>query len=233
MKKIITLLAAIGLLFLSCSKDDNSSSNNPPNPPETAQAKAEFDNSNFGFYKGVIVGSSGVISINIKNDGTISAKLVLDGTTYDFTTAGSVTQNEAIKGLTFKNGNMSFAFDADANGSNPIISNISIEGHPLSRIEILKEKSYAIIKCYEGTFSGTDSGVFNAVISNDFLAALAKSVDGSIISVTGKITNNIIDISASNGSIIKGSVSGDTINGTWQANDDPNDNGTWSGKRTL
>jgi hypothetical protein len=231
MKKIITL-AVIGLFFLSCSNDHSSSNPNPL--PETPQAKAAFDNSNFGIYKGVFVGSSGVISVNIKNDGTISAKLILDGTTYNFTTTGNVIQNQVIVKITFKSGNMSFDFAADADGSNAIISNIEIEGHPLAHIEILKEKSYAIIKCYQGTYSGTDSGVFNVYISNGYIYGLIKPEDSSqSAAIYGTVTNDITISASIFKTTISGSVNGDNINGTWIDTEDPIEKGTWSGHRTL
>lgn len=231
MKKIITL-AVIGLFFLSCS-NDNSSSN--PNPlSETPQAKAEFDNSNFGIYKGVFVGSSGVLSVNIKNDNTISAKLVLDGTTHNFTTTENVTQNQDIVGLTFTSGNMSFDFGVHADGSNPIISNIEIEGHTLASIEIIKEESTAIVKCYEGTFSGSDSGVFNVMISNGYIYGLGKSNnDNASGAIFGTVINNAINAIAGDVTTISGIVSGDNISGTWLETDNPSHGGTWTGHRTL
>ena len=232
MKKIITL-AVIGLFFITCSNDDNSSSSNLPEKP---QAKAEFDNSNFGIYKGVFTGSSGVIFVNIKNDGKISATLLLDGITYEFSTTENITQNQAIEGLTFTSGKLSFVFHVKASGLEPLITNIDISGHPNSFILIMKEVSTAIVKCYEGTYSGTDSGIFNVVISDNFLSGLAKSNDESdgifIVPIAGNTTGNIIDASTQE-VIIKGSINNYNLNGTWLNSKDSSEKGNWIGYRKL
>ncbi len=87
MKKIFTLLL-IGIFCIGCSSDSDSDSGS--SLATTPSAKVEFDSSNFGIYKGVIIGSTGVITINIKNDGNLKATLVLDGVTSTYTSTGEV-----------------------------------------------------------------------------------------------------------------------------------------------
>ena len=119
MKKLFSLLFIVTFL-ISCSKD--SSSDSTPSLSNTPIAKLEYDSSNFGIYKGIFTGSSGIITINIKNDGSLNATMVLDGTTYTFTTTETVAENQAISSLTFTSGAMSFDFNTDANGDNPNIN---------------------------------------------------------------------------------------------------------------
>ena len=93
MKKLFSLLFIVTFL-ISCSKDSSSDSSTPI-LSDTPLAKAEYDSSNFGIYKGIFTGSSGIITINIKNDGSLNATMVLDGTTYTFTTTETVAENQA------------------------------------------------------------------------------------------------------------------------------------------
>ncbi|HEX9979776.1 MAG TPA: hypothetical protein VGB50_04335, partial [Flavobacterium sp.] len=74
MKKIL-LIAMTFLLITSCSEDSSSGGN----LSDTPDANAEHDTSNFGIYKGVFVGSSGVVTVNINNDNSITAKLRING----------------------------------------------------------------------------------------------------------------------------------------------------------
>ena len=89
MKKIIPLFILTGLLFVtSCKKSDG-----PAAPAYTCttchttpDALAANDASSKGIYKGVVIGSSGTIIINIANGGsTITAIMVIDGVTVNLT----------------------------------------------------------------------------------------------------------------------------------------------------
>ncbi len=226
MKKLFLFLI-LGTLTLSCSSD-SSSGNSISNTPE---AKSQYDNSNFGIYKGVFVGSSGTVHIDINNNGTVVASLVIDGTTFTYTTTETVTLNSAINGLTFTNGSSSFDFSVDATGNSATISNIVISGHPNANIYIVKEFSDALVKCYTGSFSGDDSGVFNLIVSDGEINGLAKSNSGNeSINLQGLEANNVITGSFSGGTF-SGNVSGNNISGTWQ--NISSESGNWSGTRKL
>lgn len=217
------------LLISSCSKKDS----NPGKETEKPTAHAQFDNSNYGIYKGIFVGSSGVIIININNDNTVSATLIIGSTTYHFTTNQTVQQNQPTT-VDFTNDDNSFTFVVAANGATPAIINITINGHPNAAIVVIKETSTAIVKCYEGTFEGDDSGIFNAAISNNLIKALALSTTYDVTYyVTGTVSDNQINAagSASSGASFSGSFSGDNISGKWN-NSTAGISGTWSGKRT-
>lgn len=229
--KAIFYALIIGFFSISCSNNDDTSSSNSglSNSPE---AKSQYDNSNYGVYKGVFVGSTGHVYVNINNNSSVLAKLVIDGITYNCTTTETVVEGSAITELTFTSGTSSFDFNVAANGTNPTITNISIIGHPDAFVSIFKEHSNAQVKCYLGTFSGDMSGVFNlAVKGNSNIIGLAKSTSENFtIDLIGSISSNTIT-----GYFIGGSFSGtlanSTISGQWQ--NEFMESGTWIGLRTL
>lgn len=224
-KMILTLLLSV--MVLSCSSNDSSGSS----LSNTPTAKEEYDASNFGIYKGVFVGSSGTVLININNEGSVSATLVINGTSFSYTTTESVTLNSVINGLTFTNGSSSFDFSVDASGNFALISNIVISGHPNANMYVVKEFSDALVKCYTGSFSGDDSGVFNLIVSDGEINGLAKSNSGNeSINLVGVEANNIITGTFSGGTFT-GNVNNNSISGTWQ--NISAETGNWSGTRQL
>ena len=230
-KKLFTA-AILGLLiFTGCSKSKDGEEDTDKDKPA---AKAQFDNNNYGIYKGVFVGSSGIIIININNDNTIAATVTIDGLTTHFTTTQTVQQNQSTT-VDFTNGGDAFTFVVAANGSAPSITNITINGHPKAAIVIIKETSAAIVKCYEGTYEGDDEGTFNAVVSANVISGLTLStIYGETYYITGTVSDSKINASGSSGSGAKfsGAISGDNISGNWD-NSIAKKSGTWSGKRTL
>ena len=223
---IITFLL---LAISSCSKKED----NPGKETEPPTAKARFDNNNYGIYKGVFVGSSGFIIVNINNDNSISASLTINGVKTSFTTTQTVQQNQETS-VVFKNGNDSFTFVVGANGSDPIVKDIVISGHPGAAIVVIKETSTDLVRCYEGTFDGDDAGVFNAAVSGKWIRGLAFSTTyNKTDPVIGTVSGNNIDATGSaGGADFSGSISGDNISGSWN-NSIANKSGTWSGKQTL
>ncbi len=231
----------MGLVLFSCSKDDSPSTNNTTTTPlaTTPTAKAENDASNTGVYKGVFVGSTGILSISIKNgDDKVTATLKVDGKTFVFTAAGEVIKGQAIDALKFMcpEGH-SFKLTVSADGSAYSISEILVAGHPNAVIDLFKEKSNVLIKCYEGTYaSKTDAnnkGTFNLVIADNKFRGLARATgDDDTSYIYGQVNNGTVTGSASGNASISGKIDGDNISGTW-VNSDQTENGTWSGKRSL
>lgn len=234
MKKIILLLV-FSLAFASCSDDNNNGTTPPDDGLSTApEAKVEHDDSNYGIYKGIFVGSTGTVYININNDNTVSAKLVIDGVSYNFSTSESISKEQDISGLTFTNGSSSFDFNVLADGENPIIDNLNISGHPNAYAQIFKEYSFAHIKCYLGTFSGDSSGVFNlATTSDGYALGLAVPNDDTFaIYMDGVIPENSTTINGTfEGGSFTGTINNNSASGTWQ-NSVP-ESGTWTGTRKL
>ncbi len=233
MKKLILALILATLSF-SCSDDDNSSSGGSLS--NTPMAKEEYNNSNYGVYKGVFVGSTGNVLININNDGTLSAKIVIDGKTYNFTTEETVELEETTS-ITFTNTRGdSFDFYVNYDGAYPDISNISIEGHPDAYIYVIKEQSDQLVKCFQGTAKQGNQLVatFNLIISGDEVHGIAKSSNsGSSDLLMGSIEGNQISGHVVDDEVtFIGTVNGNNANGTWIHHGDQEE-GTWSGKRKL
>lgn len=228
-------LLFIGIFVLSCSKDDDKVVTPVNLLSTTPTAKAAYDNSNFGIYKGVFVGSSGTVIVNIKNDNAVNAVLKIDGVITVYTPTETVSEGE-ITYLTFTNGTNSFEFYVNAEGNTPEISNINIAGHPNAAVNLLKEMSDALVECFEGTYAGDDSGVFNIAVINwsaaeSEIAGLAHSTpDDETFWVWGSINNNVIDGSFSGGSY-SGNRVGNNLAGAWT--NSLSESGTWTGTRTL
>lgn len=230
MSKIYPLLFA-ALMMLSCSKNNDNDGNSLA---ETPTAKAQYDNSNYGIYKGVFVGSSGVIIVDINNNSTISATLIVDGVTYNFTTTQTVQQGQPTT-INFTSGANSFTFTVSANGTSPVITNLVINGHPSAAILVVKETSTSLVKCFEGNYSGNETGIFNCVIYTNTIKGLSKSTANNIYVIDGTVTNGQINAtgsgSTSGGATFVGAVSGNSTSGTWTTG--VGFGGTWSGTRTY
>ncbi len=232
MKKLFTLLFAITFMF-SCSSDSSSDTNTTP-LATVPLAKAEFDSSNFGIYKGVIIGSSGVITINIKNDGNLNATLVIDGVSSSYSSAGEVALNQAITNLIFTNGTNSFTINISASGDNIEVIDSNIQNHLGAIFNVVKEYSTDLVKCYQGTYSGTtDNGLFNIIILDQELYGLSRSStspESEALFLNGGFIENTIS-GTFDGGTFTGTVSGNNISGTWQ--NTSQETGTWTGQRTL
>lgn len=236
MKKLLLLLLVTTFL-ISCSSDSSSDSSGST-LSNTPLAKAQFDNSNLGIYKGVFTGSSGIITVNIKNDGNVNAILVLDNVSYTFTTTETVSDTGDISALTFTSGTMSFDLSISNNGDIVEISSLNFPNHPTATISIVKEYSDMQVKCYQGTFTGTSSGVLNVITIDSDVYGLAypnEAEDASYLSGTINETS----MSGTYGSNpiqgnFSGSISGNTITGQWGSIDVQNPgSGNWTAQRTL
>jgi hypothetical protein len=223
----IFLAVIFGVITVSCSSDSSSGTS----LSDTPQAKAMYDSSNFGIYKGVFVGSTGTVLVDINNEGTLSATLTIDGTAKTYTTTESVTEDSTTEGLTFTNGSSSFDFNVSASGENVSISNINISGHPNANIELAKERSNSLVKCYVGSFNGDSTGTFNLIIRGNEVLGLAKpSDDDNSIYLEGGLTGTAISGYWSDGSFV-GTVDGINISGTWV--NTSSESGSWSGSRKI
>lgn len=230
-----TLLLLITFTLLSCQNNaENSTSKKEISEKlsEAPEAKSDYDVSNYGVYKGIFTGSSGTVYINIHNNGSVSAKMVIDGIVYKFTTKETIAEGKAISLLTFSNEKGSFDFSVQSNGENPIINNIKISGHPDSHVQIFKEYSFAQIKCYLGTFTGDKDGIFNLATTSDGYAlglAVAKG-DTATIYMDGSIEKANIKGTYEGGQF-SATIKNEKVTGTWQ-NDTPQ-TGSWTATRKL
>ena len=233
---LVKTLLSITIIFASCSENDPLITIND-SAEELPIALSQFDNSNYGIYKGVFVGSSGTILVNLNNNGVISVSLTIDGVNYPFTSSETITENQQTE-ITFAYENNSFSFTVNADGSNPLITNVSIEGHPDASIIVVKENSSYVAQLYEGSYEGidqnNDQGTFNAIVFNGAVYILSKSsVYGSTSYASGLVDGNLVSGASSLGTIFSGNIENDEVmNGTWMVTQ-TNEKGIWSLSRSY
>jgi hypothetical protein len=235
-KLLVKTLLSITIIFASCSENDPLITIND-SAEELPIALSQYDNSNYGIYKGVFVGSSGTILVNLNNNGVISVSLTIDGVNYPFTSSETITENQQTE-ITFAYENNSFSFTVNADGSNPLITNVSIEGHPDASIIVVKENSSYVAQLYEGSYEGidqnNDQGTFNAIVFNGAVYILSKSsVYGSSSYASGSVDGNLVSGASSLGTIFSGNIENDEVmNGTWKITQ-TNEKGIWSLSRSY
>jgi hypothetical protein len=233
---LVKTLLSITIIFASCSENDPLITIND-SAEELPIALSQYDNSNYGIYKGVFVGSSGTILVNLNNNGVISVSLTIDGVNYPFTSSETITENQQTE-ITFAYENNSFSFTVNADGSNPLITNVSIEGHPDASIIVVKENSSYVAQLYEGSYEGidqnNDQGTFNAIVFNGAVYILSKSsVYGSSSYASGLVDGNLVSGASSLGTIFSGNIENDEVmNGTWMVTQ-TNEKGIWSLSRSY
>ncbi|MFT3682348.1 MAG: hypothetical protein QM791_18985 [Ferruginibacter sp.] len=229
-RRIFWGMLICSLAFISaCSK---SKSSTPTGPSETPVAKAQYDNSNYGVYKGVFTGSSGTILIDIKNSGSVSASLKINELVYTFLTSSTITENQATE-VEFKNNDNTFIFSVGADGSNPQVLSLDIDGEPDARISVFKERSSAIVKCYEGTYTGDETGIVNFITYNGQVKGLVKNNSSSVTDVAaGAVNNNqvILTGTLTPPPAFSGTLTGNNLSGTWTKS---TNTGTWTAARTY
>jgi len=249
MKKYILFLAIASIVVLiSCKKDDNAGQIS-----KSTETTAEFDNSNFGLYKGVIAGSSGTVKIQINNGNSVSkADIVMDSKTDVLTCSTSFTNGQAINNATFTGASSSFTFSVGGDGKNPAITNFEIDGHDDVVAVVLKETSENVSAAYEGTSIGGNNahGVLNFVRNNNTYSGIQRALDkesggltfsfeGNIArdgsfsgNSTGRLGNMTVNLTYS------GKFDGNNFSGTWTTswmidNSSQSNSGTFTGKKTL
>lgn len=254
MKKFTKKLNGFAFLFLftgmflmatSCSDDDDTVPIDQPyvcsTCTDTPDALAENDASINGIYKGITVGSTGTISINIQNgSNTITATLVLDDVSIALISTVTVVEGEPYVAPftgTYNGNPISITFSVGLNGETPTVVTSDIPGHPDAVFEIYKETSTSLIEAFEGEFtitggSQTETGVFNFVLSRSLegFSGIAKTdITGETTEVYGSY-NNLGQLIDEGGTII-GTITGDELHG--QFSDADNDLVTLVGYRTL
>jgi hypothetical protein len=242
-KKRIALLIFpaffIGILMTSCSKDDEEpvASYTCLTCKTTPDALAANDASVKGMYKGIIIGSTGTISINIQNgSSTITATMILDGVSVALTSNVVLVDGQPYVAPftgTFNGSPISMTFSVGLGGSTPTMISSSIPGHPNAVFVLSKETSTSLIEGFEGTFSVSDGdkGVFNIVLSRALgkFGYVAKK-DGQTNTDSGSGTINGSSQLILDGKVI-GTLTGDALNGSFKDNN--NKTITITGKRTL
>jgi hypothetical protein len=206
-------------------------------------AKAENNASSKGVYKGVVIGSTGTIAIDIMNNGsTMQASMVLDGQTINFTSSSTWTSGQPLAADftgTSNSRTYTFRFTATAGGGSPAAGSFSIPDHPFIFFQLIKETSDNLIKCYEGSTEGVknsgakQAGSLNVIVSGKTNTWIGLSRDNSSNSssvVSGTISGTVINCDCGPTTTVTGTFSNDEIKGTYKGSDN---SGTWNAKRTL
>lgn len=236
---LAVVLFGISIITFSCSKSDSSTPYTCSTCHSAPDALAANDASAKGIYKGIEVGSSGTLSINIQNgSSTITGTLVLDGITAALTS--SVTYNAGQAYLapftgTYNGSAVTITFSVGLGGGTPTVVSSNIPGHPNATFTLYKETSTSLIEAFEGTYSKTgETGVLNLLLSRGLNlwggVALNNAAGSTASDVNGTINANNQLIVTSNGANI-GTISGDEIHGTFQGSN--NETITVTAHRTL
>ncbi len=237
---ILTLLAILS--FSACKKSDSTAAATYTctTCKTTPDAIAANDASSKGIYKGVIIGSSGTITINIANNGaTITAIMVIDGVTVNLTSAVAwVAGQPYVADFTgTMNGTaVTVRFSVGVNGNTPTATSTTIPGHTTASLNVVKETSTGLVEVFEGTYhstkpeDGTLCFILSRTLNTWYGFARANGTNTSGTAGSGTISNNnLIDPTQNNNSL--GTLNGDNLNGSFIDN-----NGrtiTTTGKRTL
>lgn len=235
--QFILPLFFIGILCISCSKNDDTVSYTCTTCVKTPEALAVNDASTKGIYKGIIVGSTGTISINIQNGtSTITATMVLDGQTVMLTSNVTLVDGQSYVAPftgTFNGSPISVTFSVGLGGTTPTMTSSSIPGHPNAVFILSKETSTSLIEAFEGTYAISDGtkGIFNLVLSRAVsrFGYIAKE-NGQTDTDSGSGTVNSSNQLVEDGRVL-GTISGDGVNGSFKDSD--NNTVTITGKRTL
>lgn len=241
--KIILPMAILLLLVVaSCGKDDGPSEDTSIYECATCSdlpvANVAYDNNSGGIYKGIVIGSSGTIVLNINNDGSeVTAILTLDGDVITLTSTVAWVEGQSYVAPfngTYNGQNISVTFSVDANGENPVMVTSDIPGHPNAVFTIIKELSSLLVEGFEGTYSSTsgESGTFNILLSRELgkwggNARENGSNETSDISGTITSDNKLIE---DEGGVEVATLEGDEINGEFEDEDGTN---SVHGLRTL
>ncbi len=232
MRKLSCLCLLTGLLFAfsGCGDDENA-----PAFPTAPEANAANDNSSKGIYKGIVIGSSGYVKVNIDNagDGQISLTLSIDGTTVQLTTSQEYNSELGIfEGYftgPFGGGTASIGFYVADNGNDTGFFGVDIPGHPNACLISVKEKSNAQVRCFAGTYSGAASGILNFVLYQNEWIAIARGDDSTDCDlIEGTIDGNSLVCDCDFD--FSGTLNGDNLSGTYNS---PAGSGTWSASRIL
>ena len=230
--------------------------------PVTAEALAQYDQSNYGVYKGVMVAandSMATFKYDIYNSSDIPFIHVFR---FNTLTDSLIRYNTNNSGMIFPQSidpqkipeNVDFYYTAFASfrvGIGPIVD-FSVHANGLSPQQggqyysnstinaIMKEKSNKLVRCFDGSFDGTDSGKIAWVMTSDSLVGVRKSSwYGQFFKTMNAAVSNdqftIVqedDISG-NTFYFNGTITGNTCTGTWTKSKDPNVINTFTAVRTY
>ena len=151
-------LTGMSVVVFSCSKDDSKApAYTCVSCHDTPDALVANDADVKGVYKGIVVGSTGTLSIDIQNgSSTITATMVLDGITAILTSNVATVAGQAYVAPftgTYNGSPISITFSVGLGGATPTMVTSDIPGHPNATFQIYKETSTSLIEAFQGTYS--------------------------------------------------------------------------------
>jgi len=228
------------------------------------EAVAAFDASNYGVYKGVVINaqdSTATFKFNLYNNG---------GQPYGLFYTNHKLQDSLIRYQHDNNGfmlipqvpdtsaipyNVSFYycyFSSYSAGHGTALVGFNVSAFGKSYVldtrlnanaclnAMLKEKSSNQVFCYEGSYSGSDSGRIAFVMSSDSIVAIRASVwNPQFFKLAtahvsnGSFTLNQVDDGSGNTFIFNGTVQNNVCNGTWTKSSAPTLVNPFRASRTL
>lgn len=228
MKRGFIWIGWVVMVISSCGSD--SSTPAPSNLSTKPEALAAENGKSGGIYKGAVVGSSGVITVRLQN-GVKEIAITIDGTskTLATTSLDAWTSGEVIKNAVFSADGWEATFSVSSIGGNPSVT-LTIPGHSNVVATMFKELSTALVRVYEGTYSGTANGTWNFAIQDAALIGVYRSADNQTTgSIYGIVDSSTISLDSPAGT---GTLSGNNASGSWQTTS-PGGAGTWTGTRIL
>lgn len=222
---------AITLLQLgSCSKKSDDSGG--------AKGKKEYDNSNYGYYKGVLVlignnviRSSGTIEIDLHNSSDeFFARTYINGKSKKFVLDGAL-QKDVTSSLIFRDGSDWFEMTIDQHGLFAKFIKFRFTEFAIADGGVMKETSTDPVKCYEGEAGGVQPALLDFVVSAGKINYYMIGKNFSqIYKGYPELTNGKVSFTVSYYKYI-GQADEQSIAGTWE-NPGNTETGSWSTSRT-
>ncbi len=228
MGKLIAICSLISVVFMAgCgSSGGNYTCEACTSVPD---AKPADDGQSTGVYKGVLVGDdiTGTIFATIETDESAGGcKIVVNGEIMENSDFSAGPLGDGAE-YTFSSDRFEFDLEVDSTG-NVENSNLLLDDKPIVVI-ITKETSDHLVECFEGTWSGEYSGVWNFLVTDN---RIEGRYDGdSSGNFVGTFSGNEANINTSGGSsLASGTRRDDKVSGGW---DYSGVSGNWLGRRTL
>ena len=222
----LALSGAVAAFFPSCSSDSDSSDYTCSTCHDSPDALPANDASSKGIYKGIVIGSSGTLYVDIQNDSnTVTATMVIDGDTINLVSTVEVVEGEPYLAPftgTYNGQPVSVTFSVAPDGSNPMVVTSDIPGHPNADFVVVKENSNSLIEAFEGNYNDSDgeTGTFNILMARGTINAWGgisrDSETGETDDVSGVVNQEnelIMD------GVVVATVNGDELTGSFPDSD--------------
>lgn len=167
--------------FTGCKKDNNNNKEN------NSEVLIEANNNKaLGKYSGILVGSSGYYSIELRTSGS-KATVVFDGKTYILAGQGAIEAGKTVTNYILQKDDIKITFSVDADGKNPK-AKFEIPGHQV-HATINKETTVYNTVSYIGkirdSINGKDIEPAALTISNNAIVGFAK-MNTDYVSISGQ-----------------------------------------------